>query len=74
MQNHCWRLWHSPVITWDGLVVPCCFDKDAKHRMGDLKNKSFKEIWKHPEYRRFSPEDYAKAGQKLIFVPIAVKG
>jgi hypothetical protein len=18
-------------------VVPCCFDKDAKHRMGDLK-------------------------------------
>lgn len=53
MQNHCWRLWHSPVITWDGLVVPCCFDKDAKHRMGDLKNKSFKEIWKQPEYLDF---------------------
>lgn len=53
MQNHCWRLWHSPVITWDGLVVPCCFDKDAKHRMGDLKNKSFKEIWKQQEYLDF---------------------
>jgi radical SAM protein with 4Fe4S-binding SPASM domain len=53
MENHCWRLWHSPVITWDGLVVPCCFDKDAKHRMGDLKNKSFKEIWKQPEYLDF---------------------
>lgn len=53
LQNHCWRLWHSPVITWDGLVVPCCFDKDAKHRMGDLKNKSFKEIWKHEEYVDF---------------------
>jgi len=49
LQNHCWRLWHAPVITWDGLVVPCCFDKDAKHRMGDLKNKPFKEIWKEPE-------------------------
>src|ERR1700694_4100563 len=23
--NHCWRLWHDPVITWDGNVVPCCF-------------------------------------------------
>jgi radical SAM protein with 4Fe4S-binding SPASM domain len=53
MQNHCWRLWHSPVITWDGLVVPCCFDKDAKHRMGDLKNKSFRDIWKEPEYIDF---------------------
>jgi radical SAM protein with 4Fe4S-binding SPASM domain len=53
MQNHCWRLWHAPVITWDGLVVPCCFDKDARHRMGDLKNKSFKEIWKQPEYLDF---------------------
>jgi radical SAM protein with 4Fe4S-binding SPASM domain len=53
MQNHCWRLWHAPVITWDGLVVPCCFDKDAQHRMGDLKNKSFKEIWKDPEYLDF---------------------
>jgi radical SAM protein with 4Fe4S-binding SPASM domain len=53
LRNHCWRLWHSPVITWDGLVVPCCFDKDAKHRLGDLKNKPFKEIWKQPEYLDF---------------------
>jgi len=53
LQNYCWRLWHSPVISWDGLVVPCCFDKDAKHRMGDLKDKTFKEIWNQPEYRDF---------------------
>jgi radical SAM protein with 4Fe4S-binding SPASM domain len=53
MQNHCWRLWHSPVITWDGIVVPCCFDKDARHRMGDLKNLPFKEIWKNPDYISF---------------------
>ena len=26
LDNHCWRLWHATVITWDGLVVPCCFD------------------------------------------------
>ena len=25
MHNHCWKLWHSSVITWDGSVVPCCF-------------------------------------------------
>ena len=31
--NECWRLWSSCVITWDGKVVPCCFDKDATHQL-----------------------------------------
>lgn len=53
LQNHCWRLWHSPVITWDGLVVPCCFDKDAQHQLGDLKGKPFKEIWNNDKYAGF---------------------
>ena len=51
--NQCWRLWHDPVITWDGLVAPCCFDKDAQHRMGDLKNQSFKDIWHNENYKLF---------------------
>ena len=53
LANHCWRLWHDPVITWDGLVAPCCFDKDAQHQLGDLKKKPFKEIWKNGEYSKF---------------------
>lgn len=53
LDNQCWRLWHSPVITWDGLVVPCCFDKDAQHRLGDLKSKPFKEVWHNKEYVHF---------------------
>ena len=53
LANHCWRLWHDPVITWDGLVAPCCFDKDAQHKLGDLKERSFKEIWKNGEYKEF---------------------
>lgn len=51
--NHCWRLWHDPVITWDGAVVPCCFDKDAQHKLGDLKNQSFKELWHNGNYSQF---------------------
>ena len=51
--NHCWRLWHDPVITWDGAVVPCCFDKDAQHKLGDLKQQSFRELWQNKEYRHF---------------------
>ncbi|ATL46595.1 radical SAM protein [Chitinophaga caeni] len=53
LANQCWRLWHSPVITWDGLVVPCCFDKDAQHRLGDLKKSSFKTLWHNDEYHNF---------------------
>ncbi|MGH2642590.1 MAG: radical SAM protein [Chitinophagaceae bacterium] len=53
LSNHCWRLWHDPVITWDGKIVPCCFDKDAKHRMGDLQKNSFKDIWHNGEYKDF---------------------
>jgi radical SAM protein with 4Fe4S-binding SPASM domain len=53
LNNHCWRLWHATVITWDGLVVPCCFDKDAQHRLGDLKGMPFKEIWHNKNYVNF---------------------
>jgi len=53
LQNHCWRLWHATVISWDGLVVPCCFDKDAQHQLGDLKGKPFKEIWHSDKYVNF---------------------
>jgi radical SAM protein with 4Fe4S-binding SPASM domain len=53
LKNECWKLWHSCVITWDGIVVPCCFDKDAEHKMGDLKEGSFKEIWSGSAYSAF---------------------
>lgn len=51
--NHCWKLWHSCVITWDGKVVPCCFDKDASHRLGNLQTTAFKTIWQGEDYYRF---------------------
>ncbi len=53
LDNHCWRLWSSCVITWDGKIVPCCFDKDAAHPMGSLREQSFHEIWNNENYRSF---------------------
>ncbi|MBK6932166.1 MAG: SPASM domain-containing protein [Saprospirales bacterium] len=53
LRNHCWKLWHACVVTWDGVVVPCCFDKDASHRLGDLKETSFRAIWQGPGYQNF---------------------
>lgn len=51
--NHCWKMWHSCVITWDGKVVPCCFDKDAQFVLGDLTQNSFKEVWESKAYTNF---------------------
>ena len=51
--NHCWRMWSSSVFTWDGKVVPCCFDKDAKHVLGSLETGSFKTIWHDAQYVAF---------------------
>lgn len=53
LDNHCWRLWSSCVITWDGKVVPCCFDKDAKYTLGDLNRQTFSEIWNGVNYQNF---------------------
>jgi len=53
LENHCWKLWHACVISWDGLVVPCCFDKDADYRLGDLRKQSLREAWHDTTYREF---------------------
>ncbi len=51
--NHCWKLWQTSVITWDGKMVPCCFDKDAKYSMGNLNENNFSSIWKSESYNKF---------------------
>lgn len=53
LDDHCWKMWHSCVITWDGRVIPCCFDKDAKFVMGNVSNQSFRSIWSGEKYKNF---------------------
>lgn len=53
LDNYCWKMWHSNVISWDGKVVPCCFDKDAKYIMGELTEAPFIDIWNSPSYNDF---------------------
>ncbi|MBL0743343.1 radical SAM/SPASM domain-containing protein [Chryseolinea lacunae] len=53
LMNECWKMWHSCVVTWDGKVVPCCFDKDAHFVLGDLNENTFEEIWNSDKYNAF---------------------
>ncbi len=64
MENKCWKLWHASVVTWDGRVVPCCFDKDARYQMGQIKEESFASIWRGTPYDQFRKK--LVAGRKEI--------
>ncbi len=56
--NRCFKLWSDMMITWDGQVLPCCFDKNADFRFGFVefgigKIMDFQQIWLDPEYQKF---------------------
>jgi len=53
LENKCWKMWQSCVLTWDGQVIPCCFDKDANHSMGSVQDQRFEEIWNSDRYQNF---------------------
>lgn len=53
LHNQCWKLWQGAEITWDGRVLPCCFDKDAQYEMGKLPESGFQEIWRNEAYNEF---------------------
>jgi len=53
LKNHCFALWRTSVITWDGRVVPCCFDKDAEFELGKIDGSSFADVWKSGKYNNF---------------------
>lgn len=53
IQNKCYRLWSGAVITSDGDVLPCCFDKNAEHSFGNLSTQSFLEIWHGTKAQNF---------------------
>jgi radical SAM protein with 4Fe4S-binding SPASM domain len=61
--DHCHRLWHSPVITWDGKVVACCYDKNAEHFFGDLNETSFRSIWYSDDYILFRKQIFSDRKQ-----------
>jgi len=48
----CWVLFHQMFVLWDGRVVPCCMDFDAKQVLGDANNNTLKEIWEGAKWMR----------------------
>jgi len=53
LKNECFALWRTSVITWDGDVAVCCFDKDASFKLGNVFKTNFNQIWKNENYSKF---------------------
>ncbi|MCX7764948.1 MAG: SPASM domain-containing protein [Bacteroidia bacterium] len=53
LPNRCWRLWRAAEITWDGQILPCCFDKNAEYAFGSLREGRFSEIWEGAKAESF---------------------
>lgn len=51
--NRCWRLWRAAEVTWDGRVLPCCFDKNAEYAFGAVQNGHFGEVWHNEKAETF---------------------
>jgi len=47
----CWQLFKEGHITWEGILVGCCFAYEPKWDFGDLKKMSFMEAWNSKEAR-----------------------
>lgn len=44
LRNRCWRMWSSCVISWQGNVLPCCFDKNHEFSYGNITKTPLREI------------------------------
>jgi radical SAM protein with 4Fe4S-binding SPASM domain len=51
--GYCKKIWFTTVITWDGKVIPCCYDKDAEFVMDTINGQSFESIWNNKKYNSF---------------------
>ena len=63
-RNPCRNLWNSPTIHWDGKVCSCFMDYNGTRILGDLKQKSFRNIWQGQAYRSLR-RDFKQNWQSL---------
>lgn len=52
-RNPCKQPWNNPSVHWDGTVSVCSLDPHGRCVLGDLRETSFREIWRGERYRRY---------------------
>ena len=49
----CWRVWSGAVITTNGEVLPCCYDKAHAHAYGNIMESPLKELFHNEKATAF---------------------
>ncbi|MFH1868413.1 MAG: SPASM domain-containing protein [Candidatus Omnitrophota bacterium] len=62
----CFYPWHSVSILNDGRVVPCCRDLNGSYILGDLNEKSLKQIWNDEPIRKLRNEFINRGTANLL--------
>lgn len=45
--------WRDMTIAFDGKIVSCCGDLDAKNVIDDVSRKTIYEVWNGPQFQQF---------------------
>jgi len=45
VRKACAGLWNTPMVYVNGDVTTCCLDQHLLNRLGNLREKSLKELW-----------------------------
>ena len=53
LYNSCRRIWTTGVITTDGELTSCCYDKHAAYKMGNLTSDKMRPAWKSDNFMKF---------------------
>ncbi|MBI4646373.1 MAG: SPASM domain-containing protein [Bacteroidia bacterium] len=53
LKNRCKRIFTTGVITWNGDVIPCCFDKNGRFIIGNMNENNFSSIWENKNFQEF---------------------
>jgi MoaA/NifB/PqqE/SkfB family radical SAM enzyme len=56
IRNTCKRIWTTGVLTSDGIMVPCCYDKAARYAMGKADDENLEILWKGQLFNRYRRE------------------
>lgn len=62
----CFRIWNGAVVSADNELLPCCFDKDAKHNYAQLNQETIMSSWKNNQAIDFRKKIWKNYSQHEI--------
>ena len=66
IMNRCRLLFEQAMINWDGLVIPCCWDAQSEHQLGNALESGFTPVWFGKLYQAYRRQVFTDRKQIAI--------